>query len=74
MCVKVIRTSEYDGLRDGSGGMDFDRAQTFHHGPVMLRHNDWLAMDVGMTEQLVELEDIKKGKLVKAWDFYYHYS
>lgn len=47
----------------------------FPYGPVMLRHYDLLVMDVGLTEQLMEeLEDMKEWKLVKAWDFYYHYS
>lgn len=40
--------------------IDFDRAQTFPYGPVMLRHYDSLVMDVGLTEQLMELEEEMK--------------
>lgn len=50
--------------------IDFDCAQTFPYGPIILRHHDGLVMDIEMTELLMEKleEDMKEGKLVKAWD------
>lgn len=37
---------------------------------IILRHHDWLVMDIEMTELLKEKleENMKKGRLGKAWD------
>lgn len=56
--------------------IDFGRAQTFPYGPLEDFQDDWVKADTGLTAELMQFltEDVKEGKLVKAWGYYYPWA